>query len=67
MQKHPIADAHQTTPTELSPRFGGARLVLEETPKAITPFGGLARFIEFLGGIGFTQQVQSSLPFAHTQ
>lgn len=64
MQKHPTADAHQTTPTELSPLFGGAKLVLEETPKAITPFGGLASFIEFLGRIGFTQQVQSALPFA---
>lgn len=64
MQTHPLADAHQTTPTEISPLFGEAKLVLDETPKAITPFGGLASFIEFLGRIEYTQQVQSALPFA---
>lgn len=64
MQKDPCADAHQTTPTQLSPLFGGAKLVLNETPKAITPFGGLASFIAFLGQIGYVQQLQASLPFA---
>jgi len=37
---------------------------LDETPKAISPFGGLASFISFLGQIGFTQEVQRRLPFA---
>jgi hypothetical protein len=64
VQNHPTADAHQTTPTEISPLFGGAKLVLDETPKAITPFGGLASFIEYLGKIGYPQQVQAALPFA---
>lgn len=64
MQKHPTADAHQTTPTEISPLFGGAKLVLDETPKAITPFGGLASFIEFLGLIDYPHQLQAALPFA---
>lgn len=64
MQKHPTAAAHQTTPTEISPLLGGAKLVLGETPKAITPFGGLASFIEFLGRIEYPQQVQAALPFA---
>ncbi len=64
MQNHPTADAHQTTPTQISPLFGGAKLVLDETPKAITPFGGLASFIEFLRKIGYPQQVRAALPFA---
>ena len=34
-------------------RLGQA--VLDETPKAITPFGGLASFITFLGQIGYAQ------------
>ena len=33
-------------------------------PKPISPFGGLASFISFLGSIGFTQEVQRRLPFA---
>lgn len=37
---------------------------MEETPKAISPFGGLASFISFLGSIGFAQEVQRRLPFA---
>jgi hypothetical protein len=37
---------------------------LDETPKAISPFGGLASFISFLGQIGFARQVQQHLPFA---
>jgi len=64
MKKNPTADPHQTTPTQISPLFGGAKLILEETPKAITPFGGLASFIEFLGRIGYVDQVQAALPFA---
>ncbi|MGP8199423.1 MAG: transposase [Limisphaerales bacterium] len=32
--------------------------------KAISPFGGLASFISFLGQIGFARQVQQHLPFA---
>lgn len=63
MTKEPIADPHQTTPTQISPLFGGAKLVLQETPKPITPFGGLASLISFLGQIGYVQQVQEALPF----
>jgi hypothetical protein len=55
---------HKTTRPEISSLFGETKLVLEETPKAISPFGGLASFIFFLGQIGFAQQVQQPLPFA---
>ena len=55
---------HKTTRTEITPLFGSAKLVLDETPKAISPFGGLASFISFLGQIGFAAQVQKHLPFA---
>jgi len=37
---------------------------MDETPKAISPFGGLASFISFLGQIGFARQVQAHLPFS---
>lgn len=63
MQNNPTADLYQTTPTEINPLFGGAKLVLDETPKAITPFGGLASFIAFLDRIGYVEQLQAALPF----
>lgn len=64
MQNIPIVHPHQTTPTQISPLFGGAKLVLDETPKAVTPFGGLASLIEFLGRLGYVEQIQRALPFA---
>jgi len=64
MLKQPEPTLHKTTRTEITPLFGDAKLVLDETPKAISPFGGLASFISFLGQIGFAQQVQRHLPFA---
>lgn len=64
MLKQPLPPLHKTTRTEITSLFGEAKLVLEETPKAISPFGGLASFISFLGQIGFAGQVQQHLPFA---
>ena len=63
MRINPTTDPHQTTPTHFSSLFGGAKLVLEETPKAITPFGGLASFIAFLGQSGYVEQLELALPF----
>ena len=64
MLKQPDPTLHKTTRTEITSLFGDAKLVLEETPKAISPFGGLASFISFLGQIGFAREVQQRLPFA---
>lgn len=61
--KNPIADDHKTTPITFMPLFGGAKIVLDETPKAVTPFGGLTSFIAFLQQIGFGAQVAQALPF----
>ncbi len=64
MQNNPAPDLHKTTRSEISSLFGQTKLVLEETPKAITPFGGLASFITFLAQIGYVRMVQGHLPFA---
>ena len=64
MQSKPASEPHKTTRTEFSSLFGQAKLVLEETTKAVTPFGGLASFVTFLGQIGYVQEVQQRLPFA---
>lgn len=63
MQNNPASAAHKTTRTEVTALFGQAKLVLDETPKAITPFGGLVSLLTFLGQIGYAQAVQSRLPF----
>jgi hypothetical protein len=63
MQNNPTALPHQTTPTEINALFNGAKIVLDETAKAVTPFGGLASLIAFLGQIGFAEQIQAALPF----
>jgi hypothetical protein len=63
MLKQPEPTLHKTTHTEFTSLFGGAKLVLDETPKAVSPFGGLASFISFLGQIDFAKQVQKHLPF----
>jgi len=45
MLKQPDPTLHKTTRTEITSLFADAKLVLDETPKAISPFGGLASFI----------------------
>jgi hypothetical protein len=64
MLKPPDPSPHKTTRAEITSLFGQTKLILDETPKAISPFGGLASFISFLGQIGFARQVQQHLPFA---
>jgi|GEM_PF-2819209 len=64
MLKPPGPILHKTTRTEITPLFGQAKLVMDQTPKAITPFGGLASFLSFLGQIGFVGEVRRHLPFA---
>ena len=42
---------------------GGRKVILRESPRPITPFGGLAVCLEFLRGLGLADQVQQHLPF----
>jgi len=48
---------------EISAIFGGKKVELRETLRAITPFGGLTVFFEFLRKIGYAEQVREALPF----
>jgi hypothetical protein len=48
---------------QISAIFGGKKVELRGTPKAVTPFGGLAVFVEFLRQIGFAEQVKRRMPF----
>jgi hypothetical protein len=42
--------------------WGKKKVVLRQTARAVTPFGGLSVFIEFLGRIGFPERVRRDLP-----
>ena len=55
MLKRPGPALYKRTRREITSIFGDARLVLDETPKAISPFGGQ---------VGFAHEVQQRLAFA---
>ena len=48
---------------KVSVLWGEKKVVLRQTPRAVTPFGGLSAFIEFLKRIGFAERVRQDLPF----
>lgn len=43
----------------------GRQAVLRETRRAVTPFGGLAVFVEFVRGLKLLEAVRQHLPFAY--
>lgn len=63
MENNATQADHKTDPTSFTPLFGGAKVVVEETPKAVTPFGGITSFVVFLQQIGFGARVAQAMPF----
>src|SRR5207237_10217278 len=49
-------------PREIAALLSDERLILRETRRAVTPFGGIAVFISFLGKIGFVEVVRQHMP-----
>src|ERR1700731_4623521 len=47
-------------PREITALLSNERLILRETQRAVTPFGGIAVFISFLSKIGFVEAVPSA-------
>lgn len=45
--------------------FGGRKVVLNETDRALTPFGGMVVFLEYLNKIGFVSKVMECMPITH--
>jgi hypothetical protein len=39
--------------------------LLKETERALTPFGGIVVFLEFLNKVGFVQRVMEWMPIVH--
>ena len=59
MQKHSFQAPEQNDWQEFKPLFGGGKIKICDTLRAVTPFGGLSVLIEFLGRIGLVEQLQS--------
>jgi hypothetical protein len=38
------------------------KVIVRDTPRPVTPFGGLAVFVEFLNRIGLRQDLEESMP-----
>jgi hypothetical protein len=48
---------------EFKPLFGGGKIKICDTLRAVTPFGGLSVFIEFLGRIELVEQLIDQGPY----
>ena len=49
-------------PCEVSALLSNERVILRETQRAVTPFGGLAVFLSFLGKIGLVEKLREHMP-----
>src|SRR5437016_13997575 len=47
---------------EIDALLSDERLILRETQRAVTPFGGIAVFISFLEKIGFVKALRQHMP-----
>src|SRR5438045_1861736 len=54
--------ADKPVPCAVEALLSGERLILRQTQRAVTPFGGIAVFISFLGKIGFVKAVREHMP-----
>ena len=54
--------ADKPVPREITALLSDERLILRETQRAVTPFGGIAVFISFLDKIGFAEAVRRHMP-----
>ena len=50
---------------DFAPLCGGGEIKLGTTPKALTPFGGLASFIAWLRDAGFEQAAAAAMPWSY--
>jgi hypothetical protein len=54
--------ADKPVPREIDALLSDERLILRQTQRAVTPFGGIAVFISFLDKIGFVAAVRQHMP-----
>jgi hypothetical protein len=49
-------------PREISALLSNERLILRETQRAVTPFGGVAVFVSFLNKVGLVDKIRQHMP-----
>jgi hypothetical protein len=54
--------ADNPVPREISALLSGERLILRETKRAVTPFGGVAVFVSYLRRLDFMGKVRQCMP-----
>jgi hypothetical protein len=54
--------ADKPVPREIHSLLSDERVILRETERAVTPFGGIAVFISFLSKIGFVAAIRQHMP-----
>ena len=52
----------KTVPREIAALLSGERVILRETQRAVTPFGGVAVFIAYLHKVGMVEQIRRHMP-----
>ena len=52
----------KTVPREIAALLSGERVILRETKRAVTPFGGVAVFIAYLHKVGLVEQIRRHMP-----
>jgi len=60
------AEEDKTVHWKITALWGGKKVELRETQRAVTPFGGLVVFFEFLRRVGYREAVSKHLPFRFT-
>jgi hypothetical protein len=60
------AEEEKTVHWKSTALWGGKKVELRETQRAVTPFGGLVVFFEFLRQVGYREAVSQHLPFRLT-
>ncbi|HLJ14137.1 MAG TPA: hypothetical protein VKV15_06545 [Bryobacteraceae bacterium] len=53
---------HKPVPRDIAALLLDERVVLRQRQRAVTPFGGIAVFLSFLGKIGFAETVRKHTP-----
>src|SRR5215813_1352147 len=56
----------KTVRAQITSLWGERKVELRETPRAVTPWGGLVVFVEYLRKIGYLEAVGQHLPFELT-
>ena len=52
----------KTVPREIAALLSGERVMLRETKRAVTPFGGVAVFIAYLHKVDLVGQIRRHMP-----